>query len=188
VYSISREGRLMLFNALIMPYFAYGIELWFTCSKLLRGSVELLLRHCLRVVVNDIGPVPRTHNVDLHVMVDILPLSLLFQLRLGQMVFKLLRLKACPPLQRLLEEQRSCQGSADNYLRCRQTFRIPLVRAESCRACFKFYGCELWNHLHPCIRDTCTFTGFTTAYREYLIDRLESSSAIPCESRFYSFI
>ena len=82
-YYVSRDGRLMLLNALVMPYFTYGIELWFTANKTLRGTLELLLRHCLRIVVNDTGPVPTTSNIYLYISLNVLPLSALFQLKLG---------------------------------------------------------------------------------------------------------
>jgi hypothetical protein len=48
-----------------MPYFAYGIGLWFTTSSADRGSLEMLLRHCLRIVVNDTGTIPSVATIDI---------------------------------------------------------------------------------------------------------------------------
>jgi hypothetical protein len=90
-FSVSTEGRMRLFNALIMPYFTYGIELWYAAGKTLRGTVELMFRHCLRIVVNDVGRIPVFHNVDLYVNLNVLPLSMTFQLNLAQMIFKVMK-------------------------------------------------------------------------------------------------
>ena len=87
-YSVSKAGRLLLFNALIMPYLTYGIELWFASGKTLRDSLELLLRHCLRIIVNDVGPIPALSSLLLYSNLDVLPLYFIFQLNLGQLISK----------------------------------------------------------------------------------------------------
>jgi hypothetical protein len=71
-----------------MPYFVYGIQLWFAATKALRSTVELMFRHCLRVVVNDVERIPVFHNVNLYVSLNVLPLSMTFQLNLAQMISK----------------------------------------------------------------------------------------------------
>ena len=85
---MSLDGRIMLFNALIKPYFVYGIELWYASAKSTRDTLELLLRHCIRIVLNDTGRIPMLSNALIYSPSDVFPLSALFQLQVGQMLFK----------------------------------------------------------------------------------------------------
>ena len=177
----------MLFNALIRPYFMYGIELWYTSNKCLRGMLDLLLRHCLRIIINDVGRIPVCSNVHLHLSLSVLPLYAQFQFNLAQMIFKALNWNTCPPVREILDNQRYNQSGTSLSLRARDPFRIPLFRQESCRACLMFYGCCLWNHLQPDICGLRVYSSFITAYRDYLLDSLATNTAVPCPVNFYDF-
>lgn len=187
-YIVSRGGRFMLYNALIMPYLSYGIELWFASSRAARGTAELLQRHCLRIVMNDIGPIPALTNVCLYVSLDVLPLSLLFQQKLGLMMYKVLKRDACPLVRQLLMNHSEDHDSSNASLRTRDPFRVPLTRLESCRARLAFYGCRLWNHLRPSFRDACSESSFVLLYRAYLMEWLIAGTGEPCPTKFYDYI
>jgi hypothetical protein len=184
-YSVSRGGRMMLLKALVMPYFNYGIELWFASSKTTRGTLEILLRHCLRIISNDVELIPTISNLDLYVSLDVLPLSLLFQQRLGQMMFKALKLRTCPAVKRLLL---SCElASTDVSLRSRELLRTPFTRQECCRARLLYYGCRFWNQLHCTFRDCYSESNFVSTYRAYLMDCLMEGADL-CPSKFYDYV
>jgi hypothetical protein len=163
------------------------IELWFAASKTLRNTVELMFRHCLRVILNDVGRIPVLYNVYLHVNSNVLPLSMTFQLIVGQMIFKVLTYDTCPPIRQLLVPQSlSCPNRGD--LRKTNIIKEPFLRLESSRNCLSFYGSRLWNHLQPDLRDTERLAVFRDKYWQFLFDCLTNSTSVPDTVKFYDYV
>jgi hypothetical protein len=189
-YNVSSAGKLLLFNALIMPCFTYGIEMWFATSRTLRETLELLFRHCLRIILNDVGRIPAVSNAELYTRLNLLPLSLLFQQKLGQMIHKALKLGASPPVKQLLCNQATEAVPSGTSLRARNPLNVPLVRQEGCRARLTFYGSQLWNHLTPSLREATSELKFAAMYRDYLMDWLSENGSVqdPCPLRFYDYV
>ena len=172
-YGVCKSGRLMLFNTLIAPYLTYGLEFWYITSQSYRGSLDVLHRYCLRVILNDVNHVPLLSNAEVYLNLDVLPLSLLFQLRVGMLMFKAVNLNNCPPVCDMLHRQRISQGNMYTN-RNRNEFKLPLIKKEYCRTCLTFYGCKLWNEIPPHIRDSHTVRMFVENYRPHLIDQFLS--------------
>jgi hypothetical protein len=187
-FSMTVSGRRLLLNALILPYFQYGIELWFACNRTLRGSLEVLLRHCLRVVLNDTGTIPTLNTLFLYISLDIMPLSLQFQLKLGMLIYKVLRCSSCPAIERLFLSYIRTNDSRANVRRSILPFNVPMLRLEGSRARLAYYGCLLWNHLSPDLRNVRTETAFRLNYRQYLFDWLVCANAEFCTTKFYEFV
>jgi hypothetical protein len=101
------------------------------------------------------GLIPSVSNVDLYVELDILPLSL-FQLRVGQMLFKALNRNISPSIRYLFSSYIRDVNSDGMDLRTRELISIPLTRTERDRGRLVFYGGRLWNHLHTTFRDAHT--------------------------------
>ena len=186
-YSMTLSGRLMLFNALIMPYFNYGIELWYATSKTNRGTLELLLRHCLRVVLNDVGTIPNISNMWLYTSLDVLPLSLMFQQRLAVMLYKVINRGACPAVGQIIDKYKSKQGLREGTLRNVKPFMLPFIKQESGRIRLAFYGCLLWNHIPSYIRDAHSETNFKSMYYAYLMDWFTSDTKEITPVKFYEY-
>ena len=64
----------------------------------LRAKLEALLRRCCRLALRDVGQPPLISNVSLYILLDVLPLRLLFQLSSSILLFKILVLKQVPAL------------------------------------------------------------------------------------------
>jgi hypothetical protein len=173
-YGVCKNGRLLLFNTLIAPYLNYGLEVWYVTSQACRGSLDVLHRYCLRVILNDVNRIPLLRNVEVYLNLDVLPLSLLFQLRVGTLVFKNIDANGCPPIYDMLHRQRFAQVNRCISRRSRSEFKLPLVRKEHCRTCLTFYGCKLWNEVPSHIRDSDTVRKFVEYYRLHLIDQFLS--------------
>ena len=186
-FCMTVSGRRLLLNALILPYFQYGIELWFACNRTLRGSLEVLLRHCLRVVHNDIGMIPTLNTLFLYISLNILPLSLQFQLKLGTMIYKILRCKSCPAIEQLFLSYIRTYDSDANVRRSIPPFNVPMLRLEGSRARLAYYGCLLWNHLSTDLRGAMSETIFRSNYRQYLFNWLVSANVDFCTTKFYDF-
>ena len=189
-YSVSREGKLLLFNALIMPYLNYGIELWFASNKTLRGTLELIYRYCLRIILNDVGSIPTISNFDLYVTLDVLPLSLLFQIKVGRMIHKALVLDSAPAVKRLLVDSQDRQTASISRLsqRVATPLRVPFYRLESSRACFVFYAAHLWNRLPLAYREANSEREFVSAYQNYLLSRMHEEGIVDSSAKFYDFV
>lgn len=187
-YYMSQDGRRMLFNALIMPYFTYAIELWFTANQTSRGTLELLLRYCLRIVLNDTGPIPTTANIYLYISLNILPLSGLLQLRLGSMVYRAIKFNISPPIKNLLIDMRDNKAQSSMNLRDGDPLAVPLIRLETCRARIGYYGRRLWNHVGPNLRAARTESDFISMYTDYLIDRLVTARLSIPTTKFYDYM
>ena len=127
-------------------------------------------------------------NIEVYIRVDVLPLSFVFQQKLGQMIYKALKHNASPPLRQLLNRQSGECYPLDTYLRTRNPFVIPLIRHESCRGCLMFYGCRLWSHLDASFRDAITESSFVSVYRAYLMDRVANSTVSLCPTKFYDYV
>jgi hypothetical protein len=190
-YNVNYDGKMLLFNALAMPYFTYGIELWFSSSKALRASVELLFRHCLRTVVNDVNRIPSLSNIELYVKLNVIPLSLVFQLKLGQVMHEAMKKNTTMRYIRdMFQTAVESVGDQDAYLRNRLPLKLPLVRLEVSRAGLGFYGAYLWNHLPPNIRNIENTSIFADRYTNELMVLLKKNgqSLDFCPTKFYEFV
>jgi hypothetical protein len=171
-----------------MPYLTYGIEMWFASTKTIRSTLELLLRHCLRVVLNDVGIIPVLANVWLYTSLGILPLSLLFQQKLALLMFKVLKCGGCPAVKRILMRERNERGLQDGTLRVENPFSVPLTRQESCRARLPFYGCMLWNCLWTNLRNARTEASFVSVYQTYLMNIVMTDGKDTSALKFYEYV
>jgi hypothetical protein len=187
-YSMSTEGRLMLFNALIKPYFTYGIEMWYAAGKTARDTLDILQRHCIRIILNDTSFIPTLSNARIYIVSDVLPLSLTFQLHLAQMMYKIINLGACRPLGRTLSLHYLDSTSRNSALRNIDVFKIPFSRLESTRSRLTFYGCLLWNLIDSNLRNADSIVHFTQLYENLLRDWMASNPGDFGRSKFYDFI
>jgi hypothetical protein len=187
-YCTSRSGRLLLFNALIRPYFEYGIELWFATSKSVRETLELLHRYCLRIVINDLSRIPAISNIGLYKAFGMLPLFLLFQLKVGLIMCKAVKFNTCAPVKVLLNRHDRNRPASTANLRDRGHIAVPLIKREASRACIVFYGAVLWNTLPTGIRETELESTFANEYKAFLMNSLSTAATLCYPSKFYEYV
>ena len=84
----------------------------------------------VRVVHNDIGMMPTLNTLFLYISLNILPLSLQFQLKLGTMIYKILRSKSCPAIEQLFLSYIRTYDSDANVRPSIPPFNVPMLRLE----------------------------------------------------------
>jgi hypothetical protein len=183
-YCCSLSGRKLLFTAMLQPYFLYCAETWRSCGQTLSGSVDTLYRHCIRIVLNDVTLKPTLSNTVIYQMIDVLPLSVEFQLRCACLMFSIIKLKRHGELGALFHGRatpRATRMSTDDLL-----LQTPLTRQERDRYAFSWWGCVLWNRIPACIRTSETSTEFCRLYETYLKQSVKRD--VNLNRKFYDFL
>jgi hypothetical protein len=183
-YCCCVPGRMLLFTAMIQPHFLYCAETWRTCNQTLSGAVEILYRHCLRIVINDIAFKPKVSNVIVYKTLDVLPLSLDFQLRAACLLFTIIKqntMSTFSSLFRVKSSRRSTREGEDEL-----QLQTPFTRYEHERSAFSWWGSLLWNGIPRDIRSITTLGEFRQSYRAYLKERY--STGVNLNRKFYDFI
>jgi hypothetical protein len=183
-YYCHTTGRKLLFTALIQPHSLYCAETWRSCSQTLSAAVEILYRHCLRIVLNDLSFKPKLSNMIVYSMVNSLPLSLEFQLRAATLLFAIIRLNVNLNIAGDLERKTRrypTRTSADE-----SCVVIPFTRRESERSAFSWWGSVLWNSIPRDIRNVLTLSEFRYMYKRHLTQQFVTG--IDSSGKFYEFI
>ena len=183
-YYCKRAWRRLLFTAYVKPYFLYGIAVWYASTAGNREKVELLYRHCLRIILNDTGIFPLLARIGVYTEADSWPLSLEFQLQAGTLLYGIIQAKAIPAQLDLLPRVNSLlstrTASDATYL------QMPLIRHERMRVALTWWGPKLWNTIPSDIRQVPSKTLFAMLYATYLSKTLYSNYELHC--RFYDFV
>lgn len=140
---------------MIMPYFLYCAEIWRCCNQTLRGSVEVLYRHCLRIVLNDIAFKPKLSNAVVYTMNNALPLSLDFQLRSACILYSIIKLKSNSVLSKLFHLKSAARQTRDTIADV-DRLETPFTQLERDRSAFSWWGCTLWNIIPSAAQRTLT--------------------------------
>lgn len=183
-YCCSTAGKKLLFTAMILPHFLYCIEVWRCCNQTLSGAVEILYRHCMRIVLGDIGFMPRLANIAVYDALDLLPLSLEFQCRCACLLFVTVRSEAAVNLKNLFIRRvapKPTRVSDDQF-----QLQIPFTRSERERVAFGWWGCILWHRIPVSIRGVTNLTDFRRLYIQYLVRQLKSD--VNLNRKFYDFV
>jgi hypothetical protein len=183
-YCCCTAGRKLLFTAMILPHFVYCIEAWRGCSQTLGSAVELLYRHCIRIVLNDTSFKPRLSNTLAYSLIGMLPLTLDFQLRCASLLFAIVKLNTVPNLRHLFRRrvtERSTRESHYEFL-----LQIPFTRSERERSAFSWWGCILWSRIPLAIRSVSSMNEFRLQYTQYLLRQLNSDANL--NRKFYDFV
>ena len=183
-YCCSAAGRKLLFTAMILPHFWYCIEVWRACSQTLSGAVEVLYRHCMRIVLNDTGFMPSLTNSDLYDKIDLLPLYLEFQFRTACLLFSAVKLDAIPNLRGLFLRKvthRVTRDSDDEH-----QLQIPFTRSERERSAICWWGCILWSRVPVGLRNVASLKEFRLEYMHYLLCKLNAN--VNLNRKFYDFV
>jgi hypothetical protein len=175
----------VLFVAMILPYFLYCAETWRSCGQALRGSVEVLYRHCLRIVLNDIAFRPKLSNATVYTVCGMLPLSLEYQLRSASLLYGIVRLKSNTTFNELFHLQSGTRVTRDTVV---DAYRLetPFTLLERDRCAFRWWGCILWNSIPFSIRRVSDIYEFRRRYKEYLIAQL--TAGITMNAKFYEYV
>ena len=181
-YYSSRKSSMLLFHALIMPTFAYAIEVWYCTNMTNRGSLELILRHCARIVLGDIGPRPMISNSRLYELVNITPLQLYFQFKVGCLLYTIIHHTDKAYSARLFKPN----DSKTYLLREPLPFIEQFTRRERSRVAICYWGPKFWNNLNSCIRDSHTLDEFKKRYSLY--NQQGTLHDITLPRYFYDFI
>jgi hypothetical protein len=176
----SRKCSNLLFRALVLPFFSYGIEVWYGTSATNRGTLELLLRHCARIVLGDVGLLPTIHNVDVYKEMGIMTLQLLFQHRAARLLFKILNHVDSTYARLLFKTNAVCESY---QLRAHVPLATPRIRLERTRAAVSYWGAKLWNSLDSRIRNSRNVDEFMQLYSSHTS---ECNTVLP--RHFYDFV
>jgi hypothetical protein len=183
-YCCYATGRKLLFTAVVQPHFLYCSETWRSCSRTLSESVEILYRHCLRIVLNDLSFRPKLGNTTVYNMVNLLPLSIDFQLRAACLLFTIIRLNV--NLNFVEHFERKVGSHSTRNCDDESCVLVPFTRREYERGAFRFWGSVLWNCI-PCeIRNVSTLSEFRYKYKQHLEQRFKAG--IDSNRKFYDFI
>jgi hypothetical protein len=185
-YYASRRCAMLLFHSLIMPTFTYSIEVWYCTGVIARGSLELALRHCGRIILGDTGPMPAISNKLVYELLDVMPLHFLFQYRASCLIFNLLSCSSNISIRNLLKA---------NVVPTARMLRVHLplieiyVRLERTRAAITYWGPKLWNSLKSYIRESRTLDEFK---QRYTLDSAYTRASTPGHAElphhFYDFV
>jgi hypothetical protein len=177
----------MLFQSMIVPIFSYCIEVWFTTSATLRGSLELAQRHCARIILKDVGPGPPTiSNRNVYEAMNIVPLQLLFQQKASCLIFSILNSNDNSAITNVF---RFNPEHAHGNLRVRLPLIEPFIRCERNRAALNYWGTKLWNQLNNSIRDSRNLKEFRERVILYVVAKVHSGkNVIETPRHFYDFV
>jgi hypothetical protein len=183
-YCCSVAGRKLLLTALVLPYFHYCIEVWRCCNQTLAGAVEVLFRHCLRIVLGDTAFMPKLTNHLVYELTDLLPLSIEFQFRCSCLLFSILMSGGAPNMSDMFSRRPAvcCTRDSDNDFR----LAVPFTRTERERVSFDWWGCLLWHRIPIDIRKSSNLGEFRRHYMQYLLGKLKSEINV-CR-KFYDFV
>jgi hypothetical protein len=121
-------GRKLLFTTMIQPHFLYCIEVWRCSNQTLNGSVEILYRHCLRIMLNDVGYMPALNNRAVYFAAGLSPLCVEFQHRCACLVYAIAKLNTVANLHGIFHcrvNMRVTRESDDSL-----ALRVPFTRTE----------------------------------------------------------
>jgi hypothetical protein len=105
------------------------LEIWYCTSAMSR--LELVLRHCARLVLGDTGLIPLIPNALTYELLDILPLRLMFHFRRVCLVFSILISSTNVNIKSILKGN---EATAQRELRTREPLTEPALHCERSRA------------------------------------------------------
>ena len=147
------KSRLMLYNALILPHFNYGIELWGSTGVTAIKPLETLQKKALRLVDNKNINSPSSASFKKH---KTLKISDIFKLRQGLFMYKAFHSMLPPNIQSLFKKNqtiRSTRQSNLNFTVIRRSTRMQDKR-------LSVAGPYFWNDLNQSIRLSNSLTMF----------------------------
>jgi hypothetical protein len=185
-YYCQRAWRKLLFAAFIKPFFLYGIEVWYTAQFQHREQLELLYRRCLRIILDDIGPIPLISRLGVYSQTASWPLMLEFQYRAGVILYSVIRVRSIAAYSNFFS---FTSARSDTFTRriadttLTNTCRIVHQRTQ---AALIWWGSMLWNSIPREIRNSSSKASFCSQYRKYLSLKLQSNYEL--HRRYFDFV
>jgi hypothetical protein len=176
------EGRRTLFFAFVYPLFDYALTAWFPLSLTLRQTVEILFRHCCRIVLNDSTFLPVISNIGVYRELEILPLHLQYQFDTAKLLFRIIRLNEVPALGDVLQWSPNCSTRSSAVMDLKE----PQYTSERSRSSFEFCSCRLWNSIPSDIRNAVSQRSFEAQYMPHLLSMLHHNYEF--NRKLYDFV
>jgi hypothetical protein len=185
-YYCQRARRKLLFAAFIKPFFLYGIEVWYTAQFQHREKLELLYRRCLRIVLDDIGPIPSILRLGDYSQTASWPLILEFQYRAGVILYSVIRLRSIAAYSNFFSFTSARSDTVTRRIADTTLTNPCRIAHERTKAALNWWGSMLWNSIPRDIRNSSSKTSFSSAYRKYLSLQLQSNYEL--HRRYFDFV
>ena len=163
---LPKHVLLTLYRSLILPYFSYGIEIYFNSAASNINKLVILQKKCIRAI-NNIGYFD--HTLEYFRLDRILSLADLYEYHILCYMYRTLYLNydsfLLPYLIPFIHQH--------NYVtRNRFQLIIPRFRTVKAQYSINYVGIKLWNSLPENIKKSKSISAFKRTLREYLIDKI----------------
>jgi hypothetical protein len=156
----------MLFHALIFSRINYGIEVY--------GNPNQSTLHALHVAANkvlrNLQDQNRYSNVkELYLNYNVLPISLLFKLSIGKLIFKCLRYESNRPMSSIIKELFLNRGANHDYAtRLSNSNHLYLHSNHAFFNSIIFSSYQIWNSIPESVTNAVNLHSFQIQFKNHL--------------------
>ena len=162
---LPKECLKKIYFAFINPYISYGVEVYANCSKSAIDKLNKLINKLLRILLNKPFDTP---VIELYKSFNILPIFLLHDLKLLEIIFKYYYHKNVLPT--VFHDYFVVNESIHNYnTRSAQNLHIASVNSNVGQKSILYKGSKLWNELPENLKAFSSASLFKKSIIEYLL-------------------
>ena len=165
--TVPKECLYKLYYAFIYPYIQYGVEVYVNSSKSALDKLSKANNKILRIILNKKFDTP---NIDLYREFNVLPIPLLHESKLLQLIFK------CYYFKNLLPEIFKSYFTTNKSIHQHRTrnimnLHITSVNSTFGQRCSDFRGSKLWNELPIRLKQYSSCALFKKSIHTFLLWR-----------------
>ena len=168
VKNICAKGFLYkLYCAFVFPHINYGAEVYANCAKSTIDKLNTLNNKILRILLNKKYDTP---NIELYRILNVLPVSLLHEMKLLELIHKCHYHKRLLPV--IFQQYFITNDSIyQHHTRNIQNLHIPTVNSNAGQRRCLYRGSKLWNALPDHFKTYSSIAAFKTNVKHYLLWR-----------------
>ena len=160
----SSKSLIKLYNAFILPYYIYCVEIWGNALSTVIDPLIKLQKKIIRVITNSHY---LAHTYDLFLANNILPFNTLVQYRIGLIMFKCNFELVPNSLKQMFVSNNSIHAHNTRHRNCIHTFR---GNNEFAYRTFTFQSVYLWNIILANVSIDVSFLRFKHILKHFLVN------------------
>lgn len=161
---LPRSILVMLYYALVHPYYMYAIEVWFNSPDYIKNRLIVLHKRALRVLTCSHY---LAHSAPLYKTLGMLTLDNLFKLRIGIYMYKTLNIQTFNPVLRDFVDSNTDQHI---YLtRNSSCITLPRYMKSKSQSCIFYVASSLWNSVSIDLKTLNSISQFKFHYKKFLL-------------------
>ena len=164
---VPKQSLYKLYYAFVFPYSNYGVEVYANCTKLAIDKLNKVNNKILRVLLNTNYDTP---NFELYRMFNVLPIPLLHEMKLLELIHKFYYHNHLLPT--IFQEYFVTNNSVHQYsTRSKNNLHISVINSSIGQRCSVYRGSKYWNELPDYLKSDSSVFLFKRNVKHYLLWR-----------------